>query len=387
MTATAHPELPVKETLFRGLAAEVDAEMVQVDKSGGKHEAGIIRGVSLIASGEALGHEMWIDDETLTQVAELAKRGKHGVKSRFTHPSMSADGLGRHLGRIHDVQMTEGGRVIGDLHFSEAAHQTPEGDLASYVMSLAIEDPSAAGLSIVFEHDPKAEIEFMLEHGASIDGNFVDTSAFQSPDPENANNYPHVRLSKLRAADVVDEPAANPEGMFDRQGIARDADEFLSYVAGVTEDKPKKSMFGVEADRAAQFFTRWLESHGLSLVSKTEVVEMASQETNTPEPATPSVTRESLLAEQNKYVERFGSEDGVKWFSEGKDYTEALELFCNSQTDRIAELETELAEAQERFESLSIGEDEPVDTKPDEAAGKKGFASRINVVGSKPSAN
>ena len=138
-----HPELPVKESLFRGARVPV-AEPVNVARNGGDNGAGLLSGVSLIAAGEALGHDMWIDDVTLSQVAEYANQGKHGIKSRFTHPSMSADGMGRHLGRIKDVRV-EGDRVLGDLHFAKSAHATPDGNLAEYVMELAEEDPAAAG--------------------------------------------------------------------------------------------------------------------------------------------------------------------------------------------------------------------------------------------------
>ena len=111
--------------------------------------------------------------------------------------------MGRHLGRLKDVRV-EGEKVIGDLHFAQSAHATPEGDLAEYVMKLAEEDPAAAGLSIVFEHDQEAEQKFMTKFSGD---------SFMSPDEDNVRNLPHVRLAKLRAADIVDEPAANPEGL------------------------------------------------------------------------------------------------------------------------------------------------------------------------------
>ena len=380
ITRPANPSVPVRESLFRAAAASVDEDIVQVEESGGRFSSGIIRGVSLIATGEALGHEMWIDETTLAQVIEASSLGKHGVKSRFTHPSMSSDGMGRHLGRIHDVQLSDG-RVVGDLHFAESAHNTPDGDLASYVMTLAKEDPNAAGLSIVFEHDFHSEDEFMIANGATLSRGQVDYSTFQSPDPANIKNYPHVRLSKLRAADIVDEPAANPDGMFDRQSLARDADSFLSFAAGLTKAKPDQIMFGIDAERASQFFTRWLDSHGLSLVLKEELAEMAQSQTAEPTTATPEITRASLLAEQSRYVARFGAEDGVAWFTAGKDYTEALEAFSDQQAAKIEKLRAQLAESEAKFASIQLGEAEPVDTVPGESVTKKTFASRIRVVG------
>lgn len=372
---TANPANPVKETLFRGGRAQIESEQVKVSRDGGDSGAGLLSGVSLISTGEALGHEMWIDDVTLEQVSEFASRGNHGVKSRFTHPSMSADGMGRHLGRIKDVRV-DGDRVIGDLHFAESAHKTPDGDLASYVMDLAEEDPQAAGLSIVFEHDPIEEMAFFESYSD-------DSGEFSSPDPNNVNGYPHVRLSKLRAADVVDEPAANPEGLFDRQTLPRDVDELLSYAAGLSEDKPKQIAFGVDADRATQFLTRWLDSHGLSLTQKAEEQPMSADvKAAAPEtPVEPQPTREEFLSELSRYTEKFGAEDGQKWFQEGKEYSEALELHCEKLQSQIDELETSLADAEARINSVDLGEETPIDTgvSDEGKSEKKTFASRIRI--------
>ncbi|MDA7492687.1 hypothetical protein N8510_01180 [bacterium] len=348
-----HPELPVKESLFRGARVPA-AEPVQVSRNGGDNGAGILSGVSLIAAGEALGHDMWIDDVTLSQVAEQAGQGKHGIKSRFTHPSMSADGMGRHLGRIKDVRV-EGDRVLGDLHFAKSAHSTPDGNLAEYVMELAEEDPAAAGLSIVFEHDAEREEAYQASFG---DG------PFESPDEDNVKNLPHVRLAKLRAADVVDEPAANPEGMFDRQPLARDVDDLLSYAAGLSEEKPKSLAFGVDADRASQFLQRWLGSHSLSIVSANDE---ESQMSDLPEVVesdvsdVPQITREDFLSELSAYVDKFGAENGQQWFSEGIDLSEALGRQCDVLNARVEELQGELAAAKDQLSAAaSIGED-PID--------------------------
>ena len=327
---------------------------MQVSRDGGDNGAGILSGVSLIAAGEALGHDMWIDYVTLSQVAEQAGQGKHGIKSRFTHPSMSADGMGRHLGRIKDVRV-EGDRVLGDLHFAKSAHSTPDGNLAEYVMELAEEDPAAAGLSIVFEHDAEREEAYQASFG---DG------PFESPDEDNVKNLPHVRLAKLRAADVVDEPAANPEGMFDAQPLARHVDDLLSYAAGLSEEKPKSLAFGVDADRASQFLQRWLGSHSLSIVSANDE---ESQMSDLPEVVesdvsdVPQITREDFLSELSAYVDKFGAENGQQWFSEGIDLSEALGRQCDVLNARVEELQGELAAAKDQLSAAaSIGED-PID--------------------------
>lgn len=315
-----------------------------VFEEGGKYGAGVLRGVSLATVGEALGHEMWLDATTIEQITEQANT-ETGLKSRFTHPGMCDDGLGRMLGRIHDVEM-RGEKAIGNLHFVKSAYDTPDGDLASYVQMLVAEDPSAAGLSIVFEHDAEGESLFR-------DANP------QSPDERNTRNYRHVRLKELRAADIVDEPAANPDGMFDRSPLARQADSLLQFAAGLTETQPQ-SAFGVDGDRAKQFLNRFLSNHGLSLVPN-EVAEMANE--MQPETA-PEITRESLLSEQQKFVDRFGAEQGVKWFGENRNYTECLEEFAATQADEIETLKGKNKELEEKFSALELGETEPVETNP-----------------------
>ena len=365
-----HPELPVKETLFRGSRAAI-SEPVKISRTDGDYGAGMLSGVSLIASGEALGHDMWIDAVTLEQVAEYANKGNNGIKSRFTHPSMSADGMGRHLGRLKNVRV-EDDKVIGDLHFAQSAHATPEGDLAEYVMKLAEEDPAAAGLSIVFEHDQEAEKKYVES--------FTDDS-FESPDPNNEKNLPHVRLEKLRAADIVDEPAANPDGLFDRQTLARDVDELLTYAAGLSSDKPKTLAFGIDADRAGQFLRRWLEGHQLSIVSLSEEIPAMSENTEVLEtvasdssPAD-SFTREQFQSQLAAYVDRFGAENGLKWFSEGIDLEDAFSLQCEKLSQQVEQLKSELGEAKELLEAAASVGEEPIDVGELAHNDKKGLAS------------
>jgi hypothetical protein len=373
------PELPVKESLFRGSRASVKEELVRVDRFGGSEGAGVIHGVSLIAAGEALGHDMWIDSVTLEQVAEFANRSKTGLKSRFTHPSMSADGLGRHLGRLRNARV-EGDRVLADLHLTESSHKTPDGDLGGYVMDLSEEDPAAAGLSIVFEHDEEEEMQFMFEHGARIVDGWFDAREFYSPDEANVRNLRHVRLAKLRAADVVDEPAANPEGLFDRQSLPRVVDELLSYAAGLTTDKPKSEAFGVDADRATQFLGRWLDSHGLLLTPKAEEKPMSVEPVVAPEqPVTPQPTREDFLAELKRYTDRFGAVNGQKWFEEGKSFAEALESHCDQLNSQIASLKETVAELEAKLAAVNLGEVEPVPTGASHESKKRTFAEHVKA--------
>jgi len=105
------------------------------------------------------------DRESLVGIERLGNAKSGGLKSRFTHPDMSSDGLGKFLGRVRDLRMDSAtdertGKTVdavrGDLHFDPTALDTPpEGGkpLGIYVMNLAESDPAALSSSIVVEPD------------------------------------------------------------------------------------------------------------------------------------------------------------------------------------------------------------------------------------------
>lgn len=221
-------------------------------------EAKVIHGFSVITRGEALGHYLWIDQEFLSQVAAAGNARKAGLKSRFTHPGLSGDGMGKQIGRAKDFRL-EGGQVYADLHLYEKANQ----EYVENVMDLAEEDPAAFGASIVFGEDVGAMDRFLADH-EDKDG------VFHSPDPDNAKNLPHARLADLLAVDAVDEPAANPDGLFSMEflpgsELAARAEAFLAYAFGLTEQAPAELAGGPHPERARAFAQGFLERQGLTL--------------------------------------------------------------------------------------------------------------------------
>ncbi|HEY4260383.1 MAG TPA: hypothetical protein VGM98_09490 [Schlesneria sp.] len=266
-----------RETQFRsavGLSAAAPAEG-RVNPTGGKWGAGLIRGVSVLTRGEALGHGFWVDTVMLDQcLSFMQAMNDKGLKSRFTHPGLCADGLAKKLGILVDGKRV-GDQVLADEHFNGYAHKSPDGDLAGYVMARAEEEPEHFGTSIVFISDDQAEIDFMLANGGRWEtvedegGEFETIVDFKSPDPDNVESLPHARIKELLGCDVVDDPAANPHGFFHRDlSAVKDGESFLDYALGLSEVRPATVSFGVDPDRARQFLTQWATSRGLSLPLK-----------------------------------------------------------------------------------------------------------------------
>ena len=380
----------------RGLLASNEQ---RIERDGGDYGAGLIRGASIITRGEALGHNLWIDGYMLEQTADAINNHSKGVKVRFTHPSMSGDGLGSYLGRAKNAFVI-GNQVYADVHFSEAGHHTPDGDLAEYVMSLADNDADAFGVSISFQADLGAEDKFVSE-------NEDENGCFKSPDSGNAKNYIHARLSELRAADIVDEPAANPDGLFHRSTIAHEADALLSYALGMSSDKPEMKSLSVDADRVTGFVQRFLEQHGLQIISKSNEVntmadETANQqveaqtetetkdvavdnqatepepqktETATDTPASETPAQEKLSEgrkECQRFIDMFGEKGGV-WFAQGITFAAAQEKYTTELKSECERLIKDRDELQARLADTR-GEDKPVTFTAEAQPLKKGQA-------------
>lgn len=305
-------------------------------------EAGIIRRFAVITRGEASGHGMWIDAEFLAAVAAAGNAAEKGVKARFTHPGLSGDGLGKFLGRAENF-VVEGDRVLADLRLSDTAKASPDGDLATYVLDLAEREPDMFGASIVYLPNATDELAYEAEHD--------DGEGFVSPDPENVRNYPHARLAKLRAVDLVDEPAANPAGMFhDGEEMAARAEAALSFLYGLTDTPDPMALGGVDPQRARLFRDEFLARHGLTITPATNREpapepegEIMSEETRQEEiAAATAAAREEATAEatarlsalQTAFPDR--PQFVLDQFAAGHDVTEAKAALADILLAEIA---------------------------------------------------
>ena len=386
-----------KPTTFRGPLSTGLAEDSKIETDGGEYGAGLIPGFAVITRGEALGHGMWIDEVFVGQVSEALSKGS--VKSRYTHPGMSSDGLGKGLGRVHFQESKEKDVVRGDLHFYKSSRKAPDGDLGGHVISLAEEDPESFGASIVFYHDPEAEDEFRNENLEEFTyqdrrGNDRTGQRFKSPDPLNTQNLPHCRLESLKGCDIVGDPAANPDGLFSRDSTFEEIQAFAEYIFGESEDLPTVESFDVDPERAKSFLTKFLSSKGLVIMSKsdsdpqeTPPVEPAPVEPTpapeaTPVPEAPATEPESegeLSAGQKeaaRFKKAFGP-GGADYYADGLTFEEASEK-------HIASLGSTIEAKDKEIKSLKSASESPVDLgDPSDKTGekkRKGFASKIESV-------
>lgn len=145
----------------------------QIDRA-----AGVIRGVSLISEGPALGHGVQVDAKTLEQVKSAAAQYEGGLKVKLDH----SGGAGDIIGYVSNLRI-DGSKLLGDLNLLE---NSPHRD---YVLEIAEKIPDTFGLSI----------------------------AFSGP-TELASDKRTVlqRCSEIYSVDLVSEPAANKDGLFSR---------------------------------------------------------------------------------------------------------------------------------------------------------------------------
>lgn len=223
-------------------------------------EAGVIRGASAMQAVEALGHGLMLDRKTLDQVAELGNAAPGGVKVRFTHPGLCDDGMGKLLGRMsnfrvatveRDGQQVE--QVVGDIQLNDASAKSPDGDLRSYVLDLAEEDPASFGMSVVVMSDHV----WKLEDGSEVPVEYDECGPL--PAPEGAQgDLPFMRVLELRAVDVVDEAAANRDGLFGKTlsaAFSGTSSELAADVFARLDDLI--AAHGIDVPRAQQFLARY----------------------------------------------------------------------------------------------------------------------------------
>jgi hypothetical protein len=149
-----------KEPSYLRVETASAASQIGVDR-----ENNVLRGYVVAQEGvfKSVGRGQF-DAQSLSTIVSMINNKPRGLKSRFAHPTMSHDGLGRFLGRVHDARLDfakqPDGRVVAavraDLHFDKTALDTPPNGgkpLGTYVMDLAESDPDALSSSLALDFD------------------------------------------------------------------------------------------------------------------------------------------------------------------------------------------------------------------------------------------
>jgi hypothetical protein len=146
----------------------------------------IIEGVSVISVGEAKGHGLFVDAQTLREVKACAETYAGGVKVNLDHGA----GIKDIIGFVDNFRIIAD-KLVADLNLLQNAERR------EYVLEIAEKLPDTFGISIAFS-GPVREI---------------DGKRFAS-------------CEELYSADLVQTPAANPTGLFSFE--AKAVDKFSS---------------------------------------------------------------------------------------------------------------------------------------------------------------
>ena len=138
---------------------------------------GVVRGVSLITMGTARGHNLEVDEKTLTQLKEsLTATPPPGIKAKLNHRS----GVEAVFGYINNFQVT-GNKLVGDLNMLK--HHKDYNQTMEQIETM----PGQIGLSVAFQGDKEA----------------------------GSDGKTYARCKRIVSVDLVPDPAANPDGMFE----------------------------------------------------------------------------------------------------------------------------------------------------------------------------
>jgi hypothetical protein len=189
------PTLPLETEWLRATAT---GPLIGVDR-----DRNVIRGYVVAQEGvfktEGRGE---FDQQSLKTIVRLINAEPSGLKSRFAHPTLSDDGLGKFLGRARNARIDKD-RVRADLHLDDSSFNTPSGDLGGYILKLAENDPDAFSSSLVLQTDKLYRTDRRGRRERDEDGNELP---------------PLWRPTKLHTSDVVDEGDA-VDGFLSADGL------------------------------------------------------------------------------------------------------------------------------------------------------------------------
>jgi hypothetical protein len=298
------------------------------DETAINSEEGIMSGVSLISVGEAKGHELFVDEDSIESILSVIKDTK--LPSYLTHRgALFEDRLTKEIGYFNNFRIKDN-KIVGDFH---AFKSFKDDDAKTYrrLFEMAEQIPERFGLSIVFS----ANQVWATEKG--------DVETLDKPD-DALFEYPSIRVNEVMSADFVDTPAANEKGLFSL------TNKSIQSMTKAELIEINKKLSAENEDLKAELATKEFSE---SDESKESEVEFAAHEDEKLEEH--EELEESKEEELEEHEEEEKLEDDVE---ELKSLLKDLEDKLKEKDEKISELEEKLAGHEEEEKKMKEKEEE-----------------------------
>jgi len=229
--------------------------------------------VSLITGGiEAAGHGLYIDDKSIDDAMRLLL-GK-SLRAYLKHDGAGSDRLGQEIGFFSGIYR-EGNKIKAKSFEFLESFKREAGATYEKLVELAQKVPDQFGVSLVLEYRPV----WVLADGSEISAALGDSA------PSGAlRSSPSMRIANVMSADLVQRPAANPNGLLS----AVDAPATLQTPIMTTETKPETvaapdaaalaakdseiATFKAEAEKHVAELSKLSENHKAALAEKDTLI-------------------------------------------------------------------------------------------------------------------
>lgn len=224
--------------------------------------------VSLITGGiEAAGHGLYIDDKSIDDAMRLLL-GK-SLRAYLKHDGAGSDRLGQEIGFFSGIYR-EGNKIKAKSFEFLESFKREAGGTYEKLVELAQKVPDQFGVSLVLEYRPV----WVLADGSEIPAALGDSA------PSGVlRSSPSMRIANVMSADLVQRPAANPNGLLS----AVDAPQSLQANM-TTETKPETTpaadaaalaakdseiaTFKAEAEKQVAELSKLTDTHKAALAEK-----------------------------------------------------------------------------------------------------------------------
>lgn len=295
---------------------------------------GVMSQVSLIETGEAKGHGIMIDRQSLETALKVID---NKVPAYLTHNGAMQDRILQQIGFFKGFYIEdndESSRLMAEEFVVLDSFRNDEPEKFHRLFDIAENIPETFGISLVFD----CSLVWKTSDGDEYD--------FDEKPPANTiGDQPFVRFIEIKSADFVDEPAANERGLFSTnkktqpQKLMSDAEQLDEHDDEVTEEEqPVEETKEENEEQTEEELTEKekLESDVLDLVSELDsriasleqlVPAMSEQFSKTVEDVKAVSGQLEILRQLSK-----GHRQPVKASEEPVEQPSVRELFMNAQS-------------------------------------------------------